>query len=59
MKYTYVLEDKLTKEQKRVLQVIMKKYENILTINFGQISHKKELKFFYDIKLIEGAQLIN
>ena len=37
----------------------MKKYKDILATDFGQISHKKELKFFHDIELIEGAQLIN
>ena len=37
----------------------MKKYEDILTIDFEQISYKKELKFFHDIELIEEAQPIN
>src|SRR3954466_2050131 len=54
-KHAYVLGDKLTEEQKKILQITMKKYEDILATNFEQISHKKEPKFFHDIELIEEA----
>jgi hypothetical protein len=58
-KHAYVLRDKLMEDQKRILKTLMKKYEDILATDFSQISHNKEPKFFHDIELIEGAQLIN